>query len=494
MVAHHIGRLSNFGLITAIGKPTRHCSVTLSAAANGWVSFDLPEMPQDLASWLREGGGEVHAALELFRPVAGDERGVFATDAIAVGETLLRVPRGCALSPEASLPAAVLTSSEFASLPSVARTALALLAEQSRGSRSPFHAYLSRLPTEYPLPERWTAAERALLGGTTAGDQLAHAPAETVLWELQAGPVVTSTGGVWARDTSAEQFVDACAAVRTRAFRDDAEGDDGTLHLVPAVDMLNCEPARWQGGSPATTLRIEGDDFVMRAERPIAPDEEVRHCYDALLSDAEMLLQYGFVRPSCGHSASSLLPTPATLECDAIVEACSVAAAEVPVSWNARELWDEKRGACEALVAPSGRVAVSEADPLPDAFVTIPQLMLMPADAFRSLRDEGSGNQAFLLDASAIEESDDDDGEDEFRDVVLRALSLTLTRRLARFACDAAEDDAALATPAKPNCRRYLACRLRVAERRAVLAAQREVLVLASPSGPCESEKRRRVG
>ena len=53
-----------------------------------------------LAAWLREGGGEVHAALELFRPVAGDERGVFATDAIAVGETLLRVPRGCALSPE----------------------------------------------------------------------------------------------------------------------------------------------------------------------------------------------------------------------------------------------------------------------------------------------------------------------------------------------------------------------------------------------------------
>ena len=152
------------------------------------------------------------------------------------------------------------------------------------------------------------------------------------------------------------------------------------------------------------------------------------------------------------------------------------------------------RAACEALVAPSGRVAVSEADPLPDAFVTIPQLMLMPADAFRSLRDEGSGNQAFLLDASAIEEGDNDD--DEFRDAVLRALSLTLTRRLARFACGAAEDDAALATPAEPNCRRYLACRLRVAERRAVLAAQREVLVLASAGGHPQGSggKRRRVG
>ena len=86
-----------------------------------------------------------------------------------------------------NVPAAVLTSSEFASLPSVARTALALLAEQSRGSRSPFHAYLSRLPTEYPLPERWTAAERALLGGTTAGDQLAHAPAETTADVLTLG-------------------------------------------------------------------------------------------------------------------------------------------------------------------------------------------------------------------------------------------------------------------------------------------------------------------
>lgn len=128
-------------------------------------------------------------------------------------------------------------------------------------------------------------------------------------------------------------------------------------------------------------------------------------------------------------------------------------------------------------------VAVSEADPLPDALVTIPQLMLMPALAFESLQEDGDGDGAFLLDASALEDTADEGDDDEFRTIVLRALSLALERRVERIAGDAA-DAALLATSPRgggyDNSRRRMACCLRVAERRAVLAAQRAVSALSA--------------
>lgn len=54
-----------------------------------------------------------------------------------------------------------------------------------------------------------------------------------------------------------------------------------------------------------------------------------------------MLLQYGFVRPTCGQpAAAALLPTPATVDLEAVIKVCDAAAAEVEVSFDARERWE----------------------------------------------------------------------------------------------------------------------------------------------------------
>ena len=165
----------------------------------------------ELADWITAGGGHVHCGLDLVRQCGPNERGVFASADIAVGELLLCVPRSRVLSPSSSLPHSILSSAQFVSLPAVVRTALALLAEQARGARSLFHAYLGTLPVEYPTPDRWSIEERAALDGTAAGNELARGSAEKVLWRLEVASMVTSATDVWRGGVTEDAFLDAVA-------------------------------------------------------------------------------------------------------------------------------------------------------------------------------------------------------------------------------------------------------------------------------------------
>lgn len=214
------------------------------------------------------------------------------------------------------------------------------------------------------------------------------------------------------------------------------------------------EPAEGAGVPPPASHLF----WSMKADRRIAGGEEVTHSYDAL-DNAQLLLCYGFVAPD----GEAPLPTSARMPLVELIEAAgrTVQATLHTAEWDVSEAWGEKEAACAALLAPyGGAVSVSTDDPLPDALMTVLQLMLMPAEDFRELLQEeeeaqgptegghqsaggawgGAGWEAGsepsrrripMLDASAVE------SEPAFASLVVGALLYAVDASLRHYATDA---------------------------------------------------------
>lgn len=407
-----------------------------------------------LVAWLEDRGAFVHPSLELFGQRDSQERGVFALQPIEEGELLLRLPRTAVICVCEDTDETSWLPMEVRSMSAVVRTSLYLMRERALGENSDWAPYLDLLPKSYDTLENWAQAELEFLRGTSVHDHLSGLRDESgdligaarFVYDKQVGPVVRAHPQVWP-DPSADAFLNACAAVRTRGFHDTGT-DGGGPYLLPAIDMLNharagaatslvvermmpmappprdleeaaassCDsPLDSAVGStavsPSTTGATAGSAseephgpsieeasssvvrgptseivWSMRAERRLAAGEEIMHSYDAL-DNAQLLLCYGFVaRPE-----ESPLPTSARMPLTMLLAAASRTRDSTLRSapWDVGEGWAEKEAACIALLEPyGGAVSVSKQDPLPDALITVLQFMLMPLDDFRELIEE----------------------------------------------------------------------------------------------------------
>ena len=412
-----------------------------------------------LASFLRSRGAVVHEALELFGAARGtDDRGVFAVEPIQQGTLLLKLPasaviRACDDGPECEwMPAAARAASPML------RTALFLMRESALGPRSDWAAYLSSLPASYDTLEHWSQEELAALRGTSVYEELSGLRDASgslvgpvaVMWDKVVAPIVTAAPEHWPSATL-DSFLNACAAVRTRGFYDTAAGGGGP-YMLPAIDMLNHArsgtatslvverggDAAMEGGKVAiaggdgdSTLHSSGAGsssspagasssscslvFSMEAERDICVGDEIVHVYDHL-DPARLLLTYGFV-PRANEGA---LPATARIQLSTVLEACESARAahangtrQLP--WDPSAATERKAAACKRLLAPyDGVMCVSEAEPLPDALLTVALLSMLPAEEFDALLADGAAEaqasaasadvRVPLLDSSALDD------------------------------------------------------------------------------------------
>jgi len=396
--------------------------------------------------------------------------------------------------------------------------------------------------------------ELALLSGTGVYDEIAKLRdpsgdligATRVLWDKSIAPIVERHSGLWP-NCSLEAFLRTCAAVRTRGFFDTAEGGGGP-YMLPAIDLLNHSRANTCTGlvversksraafdmdgakeadipqRKAAKLSSWADDdesqsivFSMHADRDLSAGEELLHTYDDF-DNSSLLLSYGYVAPC---TEAPLAPT-ARIKVEVLLEACAAVrdarhAAVFGPPWDLRIAWADREKAGRAVLATyEGVVAVSEEEPLPDALVTVPQLLLMPFEDFAELcLDASNGDHNVeapsasteggcdsnahcelqiasdaanrteptraicrppLLDASAVED------EPEFAALIVEALIRAIDVTRQRY-------PSVVAAPADCDTRRVRAAEtLRAGELAALEATRRCVLkLLAGPSSLSES-------
>jgi len=230
-------------------------------------------------------------------------RGVAATGgAIAVGETLFRVPVEALLGP--------------ASLHSIAgrlrlcrgirdcwvRVILALMAERAAGSRSfwaPFIAVLPQLqqeqsgPSALRTPLYWTEADRAELRGTETLARLGRTEIEEQ-WRTIAEPVVRTHPDVFAAEDGSlpglADFVHWGSCVLSRAF--EAHPSYKGPVMVPMADALNHRTGRCNAH-----LELHDDDgakaLPMLAISNVPEGAELINTYGDH-GNGELLRRYGF--------------------------------------------------------------------------------------------------------------------------------------------------------------------------------------------------------
>ena len=387
---------------------------------------------RDLTGWIGRGGGAIHPSLEAFN--SSSSRGVRASEAIAQGELLIRLPAGLALD-GSNLPVTYPAPEEDAAAPRTAspwlRCLARLLTEEGSelrdgdadGRLTDFGPYLRSLPRTYDtLLDKAAWPENAvnrLLGGTTLGRMVSEDRRRGVLrqrYGLGVRPYLGHVGvpGEGDKDEGEgegggfEAFRRACACISTRGFHLEPDAssrqEEGATYsgpfLLPYIDLLNHSTS-----SPCTTLRRDPADgaFTMIAERSLLQGEEVCHAYGTDLTSAQLLQTFGFVEEGTALRASegswdgvnSGTVTPATFSAGEVLKACqSVLGSTYPSELRALmartgvpdEAWDLPPAHGGRDVLSSGLipddVMVAPDVPLSEELLTLLCLPFLPDDVY----------------------------------------------------------------------------------------------------------------
>ncbi|KAJ7696672.1 hypothetical protein B0H17DRAFT_389662 [Mycena rosella] len=285
-----------------------------------------------LLSWCSDHGYWIDSRIQLIAGPCGVA--VFSKDTtIPVDSILVRIPRESVLSVKSS-PISELIPPHPYGRGAQLSLALALSVELLNGTASPWSAYLESLPRKIPgIPLFWTSGGRSQnddltrwLNGTEAGKMLfdARDNHSGLLSEISeyfhqvAQPVYSkvfqSSPG---RIPSLSEFYLAYALVSSRAFLVDSYHG---LAMVPIADAFNhtqenhvhlesdfdvcpecgslhrCVHDDTTESEARATIPEDADDFYeMVANMSIPPHTEVFNTYGETLSNAELLVQYGFI-------------------------------------------------------------------------------------------------------------------------------------------------------------------------------------------------------
>lgn len=189
---------------------------------------DVSRLSSDLFEWLRSHGAQIGNV--AVGSNISNERGLFATAAIAKGDLLLAVPQALMF---------VTAVSEGSSNDSVEDAlCVALLLERSLGEASRWTPWLRGLPTpdEQPSPLLWPEQELELFQCPLLQAQLRREMAALPGRLLRLKPRLEAEVST---DVSVADLAWALATVRSRAAY--CPSDAGAMALVPLGDMFNHE-------------------------------------------------------------------------------------------------------------------------------------------------------------------------------------------------------------------------------------------------------------
>lgn len=375
--------------------PMASCSTT-SSAKDIWDSLcnQMRRVP----------GAIVHPALELREMASSDHRGVFCRNEIRKGEILIRLPFNCAIHGK-DMPSEYSVEHGTTRHASTWLRCLAALYryQQDKSKEDP---YLQSLPVQFETLWKWSQEEvKSFLAGTTPAVHLTESDASNANnWYVDSAAIglryqehVRPYLEQYCQlDSGFDAFSRACQIISTRAFHLSSTIQDypGPF-LLPVIDLLNHSSA-----DPVTTLQFEQNAFVMRAERDVPADLEIKHSYGTELTARESLQTFGFVamEDSVAILEGTLQTscTPAVVAIRAVLESCwNVIESHVPEqlgkSMQEMELEDE------AWEMPSDyrdrntdflpdSIVITTEDPLSDALVTAACLSYLPHCAYQEAK------------------------------------------------------------------------------------------------------------
>lgn len=148
-----------FLLVAALLLGDRHqiCGADEVGGSGGSDRIPADVVASDLIGWLRDNGAYINEKLEVRHLVPGDEsspRGIFATEALDVGETLCRIPSNLVVKSSGEL----LEGEEWPHC----STIRAVIEAMSGDGATPYGRYLLSQPRNY-LPGYWSDAGQELL-------------------------------------------------------------------------------------------------------------------------------------------------------------------------------------------------------------------------------------------------------------------------------------------------------------------------------------------
>uniref|UniRef100_A0A7S3PX40 SET domain-containing protein n=1 Tax=Chaetoceros debilis TaxID=122233 RepID=A0A7S3PX40_9STRA len=312
-----------------------------------------------LTGWIDTNGGFVNKSMVL-REQSSDDRGIVASENIAKGTLLIRLPANLAVSGE-SFPAeytilpgdetdtiAKTTSMTTRSASPWLRCVAGLLSTYLKKEREGCHQYTQSLPQAYDTllhESSWPDDQiDNYLSGTTIGKIASQDRKSNMLrsrFDTVVKPYLISIGllnGEIDTDEVFRTFQMVCACISTRGFHlKEERGNSPTItdtaqqsqeayngpFLLPFIDLLNhtsgCKKCttlqrqstgiRHQTSGIKTTKDEDRDGaqatFIMTAERDILKEEEILHSYGDHLTSCQLLQTFGFVEDSLVQRAYS---------------------------------------------------------------------------------------------------------------------------------------------------------------------------------------------
>ncbi|THU98897.1 SET domain-containing protein [Dendrothele bispora CBS 962.96] len=294
-----------------------------------------------LVSWCTNNGIVIDGRLQIQPENAAPGVTVFSSEEfIPSSVTLVKIPKSSVLSVKSSSVASMINTISYG-LEAQLELALALYLEIAKGESSKWYGYLQSLPYKVDLPVFWdfesedvdvyTDGRAALnwLEGTEVHKRLRLSTEgkESVLsiinsfYEDKIAPILSKCFGTFPKP-QLDEFYHAYSLVSSRAFLVDAYHG---LSMVPIADAFNhttdnhvhlesefevcpecgslrecphdqdsCDTNLLQSGSSTDTIE-EDNCYEMVSNCAIAPHSEVFNTYGETLSNAQLLVQYGFI-------------------------------------------------------------------------------------------------------------------------------------------------------------------------------------------------------
>ncbi|KAA8902599.1 hypothetical protein FN846DRAFT_84883 [Sphaerosporella brunnea] len=195
-------------------------------------------------------------------------------------------------------------------------TAAGLLAG---GERDAWCEYIQFLPRSIPLPTTWTAAERALLTGTSL-EAAVSAKLKALTTEFESFKAATSEfpwakAAWWDNDSlTLEDWIHADCQFRSRSLEVPGHG----VAMVPVLDFANHSD---MANAYFAVGKDEAVELRLRPGAQINERDEVTIDYSGEeKSAAEFVFSYGFLPDTMGSAGSLRLPVPCA-EDDPLVRA-----------------------------------------------------------------------------------------------------------------------------------------------------------------------------
>ena len=358
------------------------------------------------------------------------------------------MPRSLWLTPAVAVKALPMLSEQ----PPWVQLAPFLLHQRARAD-SPWAAYLHCLPEALDSPVFWAVDEPALaeLVGSQLGESAASYRAYVAgVWDGLAAGVLAASPAVFPAATfSPAAFLWAFGTLRARCLPPADLGSD--LALIPGLDLVNHAGSAGPAWTPANAGGLLGGfggappaasaaAMALLASRGVAAGEQLYGSYGSRL-DSQLALDYGFV--------DALSPAPGYLLQLALAEGDRFA--------------DDKADVLEvARQAAAPAFALRPGQPPPPGLTPFLRLLSLGGpDAF--LLEPIFRDQAWTLMQDPVSLANER--------AACTAVVQGAGAALAGFSCTAAADEAALRALASDDARMRLALRVRLGEKRGLLAA-----------------------